>query len=541
MAQDNPFLGFFESMGVGMEAGAERRSLMERARQGKLGPGESVPSLGRTILQGITRAATPASTRLAQDELKLRAADQALDYKIQQDRLAAEKASDLNKKAAEAEKAELQLRDTVLLQDSVESLNRAAERGDRYALYYARSPMFEDPGSFDKFNKTRMELINDSSTAKAEEVNGQRSRLVYLGYAQDDVNSWPSWKVNDISKIEDDRFEDVAARSLLLPFEKGQSLLARIRQPLSMKDRNDAFNELYTATSSLNLGDSPLAKIYQGRQAALNARDDVKPWDDLVTKVTSGELKPGASATLPDGTVITLGGIGQPKIEDKQANRELELQLPQQLALMNTVDRMLAAMDEEEFGVVGAARRYGGPAVLRAEGLANFFNISLPEVLTNVYSPNIEALTQNRTALAQSVKGAVRTDMGPISNYEDVRLAPIISTLESPSATKEELVNSVASLRDILNTQQFINAHALGKSANLFDRFSTLEEGIRYLAYIRGQVGNVSANINGEQGGYGKRVPIISDADFKSYEKFLASKFPNDYNNALKRLQQGNQ
>jgi len=541
MAQDNPFLGFFESMGVGMEAGAERRSLMERARQGKLEPGESVPSLGRTILQGITRAATPASTRLAQDQLKLQAANQALDYKIQQDRLAAEKASDLNKKAAEAKKAELQLRDTVLLQDNVESLYRAAERGDRSALYSARPPKFEDPDSYAVFNKTRRELINDSSTAKAEEVNGQRSRLVYLGYAQDDVNNWPSWKVNDISKIEDDRFEDVAARSLLLPFEKGQSLLARIRKPLSLKDRNDAFNELYTATSSLSLGDSGFAKLLQGRQAAINAGDDPKKFDDYIAKLTSGEIQPSASVTLDDGTVITLGGIGQPKIEDKQANRELELQLPQQLAVMNTVDQMLEAMDEEEFGVIGAARRYGGPAVLRAKGLANFFNISLPEVLTNVYSPNIESLTQNRTALAQSIKSSVRTDVGPISNYEDVRLAPIISTLESPSATKEELVNSVASLRDILNTQQFINAHALGKSANLFDRFSTLEEGIRYLAYIRGQVGNVSANINGKQGGYGKRVPIISDADFASYEKFLASKFPNDYNNALKRLQQGNQ
>ena len=147
MAEDNPFLGFFESMGVGMEAGAERRSLMERARQGKLKPGESVPSLGRTILQGITKAATPASTRLAQDELKLRAANQALDYKIEQDRLALQDASDFNKKAAEANKAKLQLRDAVLLQDSVDSLNRAAERGDRSALYSATPPKFEDSGS----------------------------------------------------------------------------------------------------------------------------------------------------------------------------------------------------------------------------------------------------------------------------------------------------------------------------------------------------------------------------------------------------------
>ena len=82
MAEDNPFLKFFESVGIGMEAGRERRSLMERSREGKLEPGETVPSLGATILSGISRAATPANTRLAQDELKLRAANYALDRKI---------------------------------------------------------------------------------------------------------------------------------------------------------------------------------------------------------------------------------------------------------------------------------------------------------------------------------------------------------------------------------------------------------------------------------------------------------------------------
>jgi hypothetical protein len=84
MAQDNPFLGFFESMGVGMEAGAERRSLMQRAQRGQLEPGEEVPGLGRTILKGITRAATPASTRLAQDQLKLQAANYALQNSIRE-------------------------------------------------------------------------------------------------------------------------------------------------------------------------------------------------------------------------------------------------------------------------------------------------------------------------------------------------------------------------------------------------------------------------------------------------------------------------
>ena len=82
MAEDNPFLSFLESMGTGMEAGAERRSLMQRAERGQLEPGEEVPGLGRTILKGITRAATPANTRLAQDQMKLQIANQVLDEQI---------------------------------------------------------------------------------------------------------------------------------------------------------------------------------------------------------------------------------------------------------------------------------------------------------------------------------------------------------------------------------------------------------------------------------------------------------------------------
>ena len=97
MAQDNPFLSFFESMGTGMEAGAERRSLMQRAERGQLEPGEEVPGLGRTILKGITRAATPANTRLAQDQMKLQIANQVLDEQI----------FEAKQQAAEAEKIAL--------------------------------------------------------------------------------------------------------------------------------------------------------------------------------------------------------------------------------------------------------------------------------------------------------------------------------------------------------------------------------------------------------------------------------------------------
>jgi len=84
MAQDNPFLSFFESIGTGMEASQQRRTLMERAQQGKLGPGERVPGRFATVMSAIARASTPASTRLEQDRLKMQMANYALQNSIRE-------------------------------------------------------------------------------------------------------------------------------------------------------------------------------------------------------------------------------------------------------------------------------------------------------------------------------------------------------------------------------------------------------------------------------------------------------------------------
>jgi hypothetical protein len=168
MAEDNPFLGFFESMGVGMEAGAERRSLMERARQGKLGPGESVPSLGRTILQGITRAATPASTRLAQDQLKLQAANQALDYKIQQDRQKALDAKAYYDKSKEAAEAEAELKDSILYSDSVDKARKALLKGGMEAVWGLPTPQFSDTNISTRYQSV-LEYFDKSSYAQQEQ------------------------------------------------------------------------------------------------------------------------------------------------------------------------------------------------------------------------------------------------------------------------------------------------------------------------------------------------------------------------------------
>jgi hypothetical protein len=60
MAEDNPFLSFFESIGTGMEASQQRRTLMERAQRGE---DVDVPGRFATVMSAIARASTPASTR----------------------------------------------------------------------------------------------------------------------------------------------------------------------------------------------------------------------------------------------------------------------------------------------------------------------------------------------------------------------------------------------------------------------------------------------------------------------------------------------
>lgn len=111
---ENPLLGFFESIGAGMEAGQRRRTLMQRARQGEA---VDVPGLGMTALMGAVRAATPASTRLAQDQLQLQIANQALDQQIFEAKQQAAEAEKITLKTKAKKEAEAERDNSVLFAD----------------------------------------------------------------------------------------------------------------------------------------------------------------------------------------------------------------------------------------------------------------------------------------------------------------------------------------------------------------------------------------------------------------------------------------
>ena len=540
MAEDNPFLSFFESIGVGMEAGQRRRTLMERAQQGKLGPGEQVPGRFATVMSAIARAATPASTRLAQDQLQLQMANQMLDYRAAQDRIKAEQAANTAKLTYEAEQADQELQDSILVEADVNKINQFVATGNIEALNrFKANPLIKSAKGVDTVRTTVVSALN-STRARDNEINANnKQRLIGLGYLEDGVNQAPKWMVNQLNDLEDGNFEDTKARIMLLPPSERQKVLGNLYNPSSNQSRMEVLDDLYKRTDTLALGTSPLAKLYQGRQAAIRMgkpSEEIAQWDSLINKVVGNELTPGTTITMPNGMVINVSDIDTPKIDDKDTQMQTEVLIPQQLALLNAVDSLVSQMSEEETGPVGALRGVIGPLALKADNVAKAVGLDgVPDFFTDLYSSKIQDLQTNAGALAQSIKQAVRTDVGPISNYEDIRLSRVINVLENQSSTKEQIQNQLLSLRNILNVKQFLNTVSLGRTPDLLNRFPSLATGIQYLKYIKDELNQDLGGgvIAGNTKGTG--VPIISQDQFRRYEQFLSGRFPKEYQAMLDR------
>lgn len=537
MAQDNPLLGFFEGIGAGMEAGQRRRTLMERARQGEISP-QDVPSLGMTALMGAVRAATPASTRLAQDQLQLQMANQMLNYRAAQDRIKAEQAANTAKLTYEAEQADQELQDSILVEADSNKINQLVMKGDIRGLsQFKANPLIKSAKGVDTVRTAVVSALN-STRAKDNEVNANnKQRLIGLGYLEDGVNQAPKWMINQLSDIEDGNFEDTKARVMLLPPSERQKVLGNLYNPSSNQSRMEVLDDLYKRTDTLALGTSPLAKLYQGRQAAIRMgkpSEEISQWDSLINKVVGNELTPGTTITMPNGMVINVSDIDTPKIDDKEVQLQTEVLLPQQLALLQTVENLLGQMTEEETGPIGAARGVLGPLALKADSIAKAFGFDvIPESLTNLYSFNIQDLQSKASALAQSVKQAVRTDVGPISNYEDIRLGRVSKVLEDPTSTKEQLQNQLGTLREILNVRQFLNTVSLGRTTDLLNRFPSLASGFQYLKSMKDELSGNYQYTGSDKSKAG--VPIISKDQFLRYERFLKDRFPSEYQAMLDR------
>jgi sulfur transfer protein SufE len=224
MAQDNPFLGFFESMGVGMEAGAQRRSLMERARQGKLEPGESVPSLGRTILQGITRAATPASTRLAQDQLKLQAANQALDYSLRERQMTLREQDLLLDKTSQRAKIDQQINDNQGYRFATRQMQSDLASGKLNALRSFQPPQGMSQEGQEELFKFRDNLLAGEQGKRLVEMGNMREELsTYI--PQDQIPTTYAGMKRTLDRITSMEEQEIAERKAEAAIERGVSVL----------------------------------------------------------------------------------------------------------------------------------------------------------------------------------------------------------------------------------------------------------------------------------------------------------------------------
>lgn len=178
MAEDNPFLSFFESMGTGMEAGAERRSLMQRAQRGQLKPGEEVPGLGRTILKGITRAATPASTRLAQDQLKLQAANYALQNSIREKEYKLRQQNQILDEAEYNAKLQQSIDDNLGFRTANEEILRMLDTDDIDGIRAFKAPKGMSLSGQQQIDKLKKDALATKQAQRIDEYRDIKSQLI---------------------------------------------------------------------------------------------------------------------------------------------------------------------------------------------------------------------------------------------------------------------------------------------------------------------------------------------------------------------------
>lgn len=178
MAEDNPFLSFLESMGTGMEAGAERRSLMQRAERGQLEPGEEVPGLGRTILKGITRAATPANTRLAQDQLKLQAANYALQNSIREKEYNLRQQNQILDEAEYSAKLQQSIDDNLGFRTANEEILRMLDTDDIDGIRAFKAPKGMSLSGQQQIGKLKKDALATKQAERELEYRDIKSKLI---------------------------------------------------------------------------------------------------------------------------------------------------------------------------------------------------------------------------------------------------------------------------------------------------------------------------------------------------------------------------
>jgi hypothetical protein len=175
MAQDNPFLSFFESIGTGMEAGQRRRTLMQRAQKGEA---VDVPSLGMTALMGAVRAATPADTRLRQDQLRMQTANYALQNSIREKEYNLKVQNQILDNAELSAKLEQEINDNNGYRTAGEELQSLMNDGDIAAVRSYRAPEGMSLSGQQQVKKLKDELLAGKQAERIAEYRDIKAELM---------------------------------------------------------------------------------------------------------------------------------------------------------------------------------------------------------------------------------------------------------------------------------------------------------------------------------------------------------------------------
>jgi hypothetical protein len=177
MAQDNPLLGFFESLGTGMEAGRQRRTLMQRAQRGEISP-QDVPGRFETMLTAMARAATPAETRLRQDQLRMQTANYALQNSIREKEYNLKVQNQILDNAELNAKLQQEINDNNGYRTAGEELQSLMNDGDIAAVRSYRAPEGMSLSGQQQIKKLKDDLLAGEQAKRIAEYGDIKAQLM---------------------------------------------------------------------------------------------------------------------------------------------------------------------------------------------------------------------------------------------------------------------------------------------------------------------------------------------------------------------------
>lgn len=468
MAQDNPLLGFFEGIGAGMEAGQRRRTLMERARQGEISP-QDVPSLGMTALMGAVRAATPASTRLAQDQLQMQMADYALRKQIQDDKTATAQLVEYNKLAKERLEAEQEKNNALTYSNSISQLDRYASNNDWNAFDSQMPPDGFDVTLIDKWSAEKRRIADDYGRQNFKEVAGMKEDLSTEGYTPETLSRMSQGSIRVAHEVSMGRFKNLDGQLQYIPMDQRATIRGHILTG-TPEEKQQAWATLDNASFEAQ---SSLGKIQQDikKYRALGGADNLavaKQLEGYAAGLVKGEEAPSYTITTDENgkTTVQVGPASQ--LEDKDLKLSIVSEIPQSLAMINRLQRSVAPGN---VGIPGSIKsaigRYGSLLGETASYLTGA-NIQVP------IFEDVKAIRMLRADLVQNIRKSLRADVGPISNFEQAGLDRITEGLDGVTSAAELRV-VLDQVEQLLKTSQFIKAHAIGEVPLLLRNYGDTE------------------------------------------------------------------